>query len=1516
MSSLRTDAEVAPPQDVAEPLVSILVPAWNPRYFAACLRSALGQTHPNLEIVVGDDSPGEAVRAILDAEAAGDPRVRYLRNDPSLGAVGNYVRCFEAARGEFIKFLNDDDVLHWDCVARMVACLRNEPGVTLVTSHRRRIDERGHALDDDAASARPVHHDSRLDGRSLAHVVLETRCNIIGEPTTVLFRKSDLAGARPTIASLGGRPIDWNVDVAMWLHLLACGDAVYLVDSLSEFRQHPEQQQRGPDAEARGWAAWEHLREAGASLGLWHPNVAVELQATPLRGAVSWPRAVAVHVEQAHAAIESGDTETALAALAAATAIVPGDVDVGRLSAHARVLAQDIDGARRDLLRVTTLHADDAGAWADLAAVLAHEERWAEAEVAASRALALDAGHRGAAQVLAGVERVTHRFDAALARLARLLRERPEDLDVLLEAAHCCAEAGRLSEAAAFYGGVLALDPDHAVARAHATAVAGAMAQSGASLAGRVPVSIVIPVFNRFDLTRRCIESILAHTPPGSFEIVVVDNGSTDGVTAYLRQQQDEGRVRLVLNPENLGFARACNQGAHAAHGEHVLFLNNDTEVEPGWLPPLVRVLDTDPTVAAVGAKLLFPDRTIQHVGVVLVEDRAGGSGLSPYHIYYREPADLPAANAPRTYRVLTAACLLVRRAAFEPAGGFDEGYWNGYEDVDLCLKLHVCGWRLVYEPHSVVIHHESQSGPERFRRESANLERLRRTWAGRISMDATLLVHGCTQTEARFVRDYVRTTPAVAAMQAAWCGASGPAVAPVAPRVSIVIVTYNSVHTIRDCLESVLRDTAVAAEIVVVDNASRDETRAALAHYAGRIHVVLNDENAGFSRAVNQGIAASHGTYVVLLNPDTVVTSGWLQRLVAHADDGVGAVGPLSDYVAGAQRYDRHLPPRAPGSLSVEELGAWLADVNSGRSVETKLLIGFCLLVPRAVLARLGALDETLFLGNDDLELSWRLRRHGYRLLVATDVFVHHEGQVSFRSEPESHTRRLVQESTDHLYARLVAYYGEGQVPAPEDLWDIDWFAPSAAGFRPRARAPQAGLTSIIVLTWNGLAHTRACLESIERTTSEPYELIVVDNGSSDGTVEFLHRFAASRPAVRVIANRSNRGFAAGNNQGLAIARGEFVLLLNNDTIVTRGWLRRMRTLLTSQPRLGIVGPRSNCVSGPQWVADAAYELPAGLAQFAARWAEEHAGESAAVHRVVGFCLLARRAIVDWIGGLDERFGSGNFEDDDFCVRAAHAGFRARIAGDVFVHHTGSQTFKAARIDYAASLARNWALFKRKWNLPADAPLEGGYRFPPALVAGTSLYVPLPDVRADHAPELEGRWLQEHAAPTPAAQSAPAAVPGAAVVVWDLESPAAAVNAHLRVSGGRPVLAVASAAMQTPGWSKRLAAALERAPLAALVGPTLPYGAPPQRVAVDAELRRAHRHARATCTATRLDAVCVGLGAAAWRCIGPLREDVDWQTAIDDYATRAARAGFDVQVALDVFVHAAASNGAIVAGV
>jgi len=249
----------------------------------------------------------------------------------------------------------------------------------------------------------------------------------------------------------------------------------------------------------------------------------------------------------------------------------------------------------------------------------------------------------------------------------------------------------------------------------------------------RIAASIVIPVYDGLDLTRGCVEALLEHTAGPGVEIIVVDDGSSDGTAAYLRSLGD--RIRVLTQSSNAGFARACNRGARSGTGEHIVFLNNDTLPVRGWLEPLLAEVEMHRDVGVVGSKLLYPDGRVQHAGVAF----ARPDGL-PYHLYRGAPRDHPGTRRRRELGAVTGASMLVRRSLFESLGGFEVGYRNGFEDIDLCLAARTRGVKVVLRPDSEFVHLEEQS-PGRKHHDEPNMRHFFNRWRGRLVPDETRLL-------------------------------------------------------------------------------------------------------------------------------------------------------------------------------------------------------------------------------------------------------------------------------------------------------------------------------------------------------------------------------------------------------------------------------------------------------------------------------------------------------------------------------------------------------------------------------------------------------------------------------------------------------------------------------------------------------------------------------------------------------------------------------------------------------
>jgi GT2 family glycosyltransferase len=229
----------------------------------------------------------------------------------------------------------------------------------------------------------------------------------------------------------------------------------------------------------------------------------------------------------------------------------------------------------------------------------------------------------------------------------------------------------------------------------------------------------------------------------------------------------------------------------------------------------------------------------------------------------------------------------------------------------------------------------------------------------------------------------------------------------------------------------------------------------------------------------------------------------------------------------------------------------------------------------------------------------------------------------------------------------------------------------------------------SIIVLTFNALSFIKQCLASVKKY-SKDYELIVVDNGSDRPTVEWLKK----QKGINLILNGINRGFAAGNNQGIKKSSGNYAVLLNSDAVVTKNWIARLIRPIKNDKMIGIVGPFSNHIHGKQKVS-VSYSSLEGMHNFAGKFSR--AGKTA--RHISGFCMLIKKEVISKIGLFDENFKIGNYEDVDYCLRAVKRGFKLRIA-DCFVHHFGSRSFieNINKIDRRIVFYKNLKLLQSKW--------------------------------------------------------------------------------------------------------------------------------------------------------------------------------------------------------------------------
>lgn len=336
----------------------------------------------------------------------------------------------------------------------------------------------------------------------------------------------------------------------------------------------------------------------------------------------------------------------------------------------------------------------------------------------------------------------------------------------------------------------------------------------------------------------------------------------------------------------------------------------------------------------------------------------------------------------------------------------------------------------------------------------------------------------------------------------------------------SIVIIAYGAWDYLSKCLDSIRSSHIQDYEIIIVDNLPGVRTPEETAILERADFIIRPPENLGFAKGCNVGRMQAKGETLVFLNPDTEVYGAWADRLAQHLDSDpeIGAVGPISNFVAGGQNEVFHR-----GNMKPQD------------PMETKLLIGFCLMMKVEVYDEMGGMDPALFLGNDDLDLSWRLRLAGYRLLIAPDVFVFHAGHKTMEEQPKPHIQKLLAESTARLKAKIQAHYGEA-CPSAVELWGVDFF-------QTRDKGPMR-LSVVMIVRDEG-----ENLKALAPQLGFADEVILVDTDPDAPSWKFGYDFRIGKAGEPIEYHFPwVNDFAAARNFANSKATGDYILWLDAD--------------------------------------------------------------------------------------------------------------------------------------------------------------------------------------------------------------------------------------------------------------------------------------------------------------------------------------------------------------------------------
>lgn len=586
---------------------------------------------------------------------------------------------------------------------------------------------------------------------------------------------------------------------------------------------------------------------------------------------------------------------------------------------------------------------------------------------------------------------------------------------------------------------------------------------------------------------------------------------------------------------------------------------------------------------------------------------------------------------------------------------------------------------------------------------------------------------------------------------------ATGRELVEVEPILSLIVPTYERPDCLRNLLDRLsLQDLPPQLfEVIVVDDGSREPVTSWLAGTSPPYRLNLQwQENAGPARARNVAISLARGRYLLILNDDALPARDVVRRhLVAQAAS-EAPVAILGSFDFDEQACEDAFTDLMQHSTLLFEYGAMTpGELHGGRFFWTCNLS-----VPKESVDAVDGFDEEFRHAIcEDCDLGYRLEKTGVMVRYDPRIRSWHDHDMSLprylkRQHLLGHYWVRLFDKHPHLLKMIFRVVGTPKLV--DDVWYAVRERYETERVAHAARIDEAGAliaqadalpsgssarrdifdqlvplisrlgvteafrgmltvrfgdavcdqapatlssrpTSVIIPNLNGFPHVKGCVSSLREHTPGPYELIVVDNGSEDGSREWL----SEQPDVRVLQMGENIGAPAARNAGLQVATGATIVFSDNDVLFTPNWREILIGHLESWPDIGIVGPMSDYVSGSQKTEERERKKES-LDAFARRFTTTHSGKRHYTNRLILFFMMCRRELIDRIGGIDPVYGRWGFEDDDLCLRTRIAGFQMRVANDCFIRHLGSRTSKTANIDYDRLLLENFEVFKRKWEL------------------------------------------------------------------------------------------------------------------------------------------------------------------------------------------------------------------------
>ncbi len=906
-------------------------------------------------------------------------------------------------------------------------------------------------------------------------------------------------------------------------------------------------------------------------------------------------------------------------------------------------------------------------------------------------------------------------------------------------------------------------------------------------------ISILILCYNKVEYTKKCLESLFKNTIYPNYEVIVLDNASVDETPEFLLSYGES--IKYIRAKKNYGFVGGNNLASKFAKGEYIVFLNNDTEPQPGWLLHLFETFRYRQDAGAVGSMLIYPDGKLQEAGGVIFNDASGwnyGKGALPEDSLF---------SYCRSVDYCSGAALMVSKVLFEKIGKFDERYSPAYyEDTDLCFSIRKYGYNVYYNPFSKVIHHEGvtagtdlNSGFKKYqvlnspkfiekwkvelKKQYPNDPRLRFLFSDRNKGKRILIIddipplpdraagalrHYHTLNEmlnlgykityvhlmgkqylddyalkyltefrmkgVEFIwfnyeywyniryteqgKDYIKKLVNSLLLKeryydfiyiAFWHIAEYfiDIIKSQVPNIPILIDTMD-IHYLREerkytisnneiliekIKENKKRELSVYSKADVITTVTESDRAELRKYIKDKPIFILTDvhnikENTpsyenrkdllfvgNFNHKPNEDavlffikeifpiiklklpeiklfiVGNNPSENIKVLSSKDIIVTGWVPDVKEYIDKCRIEVVPL--------RY---------GAGNKGKVGEAL---SNGLPIVTTSIGAEGMGIEHGIHAYISDIPEKFaefvveLYNNKKMWLQFSVK--GKELIAS---------QYS-----SSQMRKRLQFILNHTKQSLKSTFA------------LKYSSP------PRV--------SIVIVAYNQINYTKKCIQSIQKYVTVNYEIVLIDNASNDGTMKQLSK---NDGLIKYYRNNSNYGFPVAVNQGILNSLGDYILILNNDTVLTEGLIERMIEIAESDSEIGLVAPLSNEVSGLQKDHNAKYNSLEEMYKYARSLREKNKGMILQFPRVAFLCTLIKREVIDKIGGLDERFTPGNFEDDDFCLRAQLAGYKTIIAKDAFIHHFGSKSFKADGIEiYKKRLEVNRKKFVEKWGADPD---------------------------------------------------------------------------------------------------------------------------------------------------------------------------------------------------------------------